>query len=149
LRKGQAPVELLSILKKSVVNLSSNHLGYIKIVLFLFISLLNCRLNPLFFILPETEENALMKLLSFMYSGKLTTTEPTLMLDIPMAADKFEVLSCIMHCNQLLTSLPMTTESALLYLDHHPCSISLAAELQHLTDAAKEFLANKYNDCAK
>jgi hypothetical protein len=69
-------------------------------------------------------------------------------LDILMAADKFEVLSCIMHCNQLLTSLPMTTESALLYLDH-PCSMSLAAELQHLTDSAKEFLANKYNDCAK
>jgi hypothetical protein len=39
----------------------------------------------------------------------------------------------------------MTTESALLYLGH-PCSISLAAEVQHLTDAAKEFLANSYKD---
>uniref|UniRef100_A0ACD6A2V9 Uncharacterized protein n=1 Tax=Avena sativa TaxID=4498 RepID=A0ACD6A2V9_AVESA len=88
-----------------------------------------------------------MELLSFMYSGKLTTTQPTLVLDIMMAADKFEVLSCMRHCSQLLRSLPMTTESALLYLDH-PCSISMAAEVQHVTDAAKEYLANKFKDLA-
>uniref|UniRef100_A0ACD5XJE3 Uncharacterized protein n=1 Tax=Avena sativa TaxID=4498 RepID=A0ACD5XJE3_AVESA len=95
--------------------------------------------------ISDLEENALMELLSFMYSGKLTTTDPILLLDILMAADKFEVLSCMRHCSQLLTSLPMTTESALLYLEH-PCSISVAAEVQALTDAAKEFLANKYKD---
>ncbi|GJN19512.1 hypothetical protein PR202_gb06795 [Eleusine coracana subsp. coracana] len=94
------------------------------------------------------EENALMELLSFMYSGKLTTTEPTLLLDILMAADKFEVVSCMRHCSQLLTSLPMTTESALLYLDL-PCSISMAAAVQPLTDAAKDFLAVKYKDLTK
>ena len=92
-----------------------------------------------------TEENALMALLSFMYSEKLTTSEPALLLGILMVADKFEVLSCMRHCCQLLTSLPMTTESAMLYLDH-PCSMSLAAEIQHLIDVAKEFLANKYKD---
>jgi hypothetical protein len=89
-----------------------------------------------------------MELLSFMYSGKLTTTEPTLLLDILMAADKFEVVSCMRHCSQLLTSLPMTPESALLYLDL-PCSISMATAVQPLTDAAKEFLANKYKDLTK
>uniref|UniRef100_A0A8R7UC53 BACK domain-containing protein n=1 Tax=Triticum urartu TaxID=4572 RepID=A0A8R7UC53_TRIUA len=47
------------------------------------------------------------------------------------------------RCSQLLTNLPMTREIALLYLDY-PCSTSVAAEIQHLTDAAKEFLANKY-----
>ena len=95
-----------------------------------------------------TEETALMELLSFMYSGKLTTTEPTLLLDILMAADKFEVVSCMRYCSQLLTSLPMTTESALLYLDL-PCSISMAAAVQPLTDAAKDFLAVKYKDLTK
>jgi hypothetical protein len=95
-----------------------------------------------------TEENALMELLSFMYSGKLTTTNPTLLLDILMAADKFEVVSCMRHCSKLLTSLPMTTESALLYLDL-PCSISMAAAVQPLTDAAKDFLAVKYKDLTK
>ncbi|KAM0928257.1 hypothetical protein ACQ4PT_002369 [Festuca glaucescens] len=93
----------------------------------------------------EEEENALMELLSFIYSGKLTTTEPTFLLDILMAADKFQVISCMRHCYQLLTSLPLTTESALLYLDH-PCSMSMAAEVQLLKGAAKEFLAKKYKD---
>ena len=109
---------------------------------------MHCSLNPCaftVFLLLGTEENSLMELLRFMYSGKLTTIEPTLLLDILMAADKFEVLSCMRYCSQLLRSLPMTTESALLYLDH-PCSLSMAAEVQSLVRAAKGFLANKYKD---
>ncbi|XP_047089204.1 BTB/POZ domain-containing protein At2g46260-like isoform X3 [Lolium rigidum] len=98
--------------------------------------------------IADSEENAVMELLSFMYSGKLTTTEPAHLLDILMAADKFEVVSCTRLCSRLLTSLPMTTESAPLYLDY-PCSISVAAEVQALTDAAKEFLVNKYKDLDK
>ncbi|KAM0928255.1 hypothetical protein ACQ4PT_002368 [Festuca glaucescens] len=98
--------------------------------------------------IADSDENALMELLSFIYSGKLTTTEPTFLLDILMAADKFQVISCMRHCYQLLTSLPLTTESALLYLDH-PCSMSMATEVQLLKGAAKEFLANKYKDYNK
>ncbi|XP_047071325.1 BTB/POZ domain-containing protein POB1-like [Lolium rigidum] len=98
--------------------------------------------------IADSDENALMELLSFIYSGKLTTTEPTFLLDILMAADKFQVISCMRHCYQLLTSLPLTTESALLYLDH-PCSMSMAAEVQLLKGAAKEFLVNKYKDYNK
>ena len=86
-----------------------------------------------------------MEILSFMYSGKLTTTEPTLLLNILMAADKFEVVACMRHCCHLLMSLPLTTESALLYLDH-PCSSLVAAEVQRLIAAAKEFIANNYKD---
>ncbi|XP_074559500.1 BTB/POZ domain-containing protein POB1-like [Curcuma longa] len=96
----------------------------------------------------ESEEAALMELLSFMYSGKLSTTSPTLLLDVLMAADKFEVASCMRYCSQLLRSLPMTTESALLYLDL-PCSVSMASAVQPLTDAAKDFLANSYKDINK
>ncbi|XP_044949704.1 BTB/POZ domain-containing protein At2g46260-like [Hordeum vulgare subsp. vulgare] len=95
-----------------------------------------------------TEETVIMEILSFMYTGKLSTTEPNLLLDILMAADKFEVLACMRHCNQLLTNLPMTRESALLYL-YYPCSTSVAAEIRHLTNAAKEFLASKYKVLAK
>jgi hypothetical protein len=54
-----------------------------------------------------------MELLSFMYNGKLTSAEPALLLDILMDADKFEVLSCMRLCSQLLARLAMTTESAL------------------------------------
>ena len=90
-----------------------------------------------------------MELLHFMYSGKLTaTTDPTLLVDILMAADKFEVVSCMKFCGQRLIAVPMTPESALLYLDL-PCSISMATAVQPLTDAAKEFLANKYKDLTK
>jgi hypothetical protein len=42
----------------------------------------------------------------------------------------------------------MTTESALLYIDH-PCSTSLAAEIQSVIGVAKEFLANKYKEFDK
>ncbi|XP_044361843.1 BTB/POZ domain-containing protein At2g46260-like [Triticum aestivum] len=98
--------------------------------------------------IANSEEIALMELLSYMYSGKLTITEPTLVLDILMAADKFEVISCMRRCSQLLTSLPMTTESALLYIDH-PCSTLMVAEVQHVIDVAKEFLANKYKNFHK
>jgi hypothetical protein len=112
---------------------------------------LNCSVNlcafPVF-ILIGTEENAVMELLGFMYRGKLTPREPTLLLDILMAADKFEVLSCMRHCSQLLTRLRMTTESALLYLEH-PCSVLMVAEVQRVVGAAKEFLANKYKDVDK
>ncbi|KAJ3692196.1 hypothetical protein LUZ60_012546 [Juncus effusus] len=96
-----------------------------------------------------SEEAALMDLLSFMYSGKLaaTSSSPHL-LDVLMAADKFEVASCMRYCSQMLVSLPMTTESALLYLDL-PSSVSIAQAVQPLTDAAKEFLANKYKDLTK
>ncbi|VAI35858.1 unnamed protein product [Triticum turgidum subsp. durum] len=42
--------------------------------------------------IADSEENAFMELLYFMYSGKLTpTTEPTHLVDILMAADKFEI----------------------------------------------------------
>lgn len=84
-----------------------------------------------------------MEILSFMYSGKLTTAEPILLLNILMAADKYEVLSCVSYCSQLLARLPVTTESALLYLEHS-CSISVPVEVEHLIVPAKEFLANKY-----
>ena len=96
----------------------------------------------------ETEEAALMELLSFMYSGKLSTTSPELLLDVLMAADKFEVASCMRYCSQLLRSLPMTKDSALLYLEL-PSSVSMASAVQPLTDAAREFLATSFKDLTK
>ncbi|KAG1335146.1 BTB/POZ domain-containing protein POB1 [Cocos nucifera] len=99
--------------------------------------------------ITASEEAALMELLSFMYSGKLSTTSPTHLLDVLMAADKFEVASCMRHCSQVLRSLPMTTESALVYLELPSSSVSMASAVQPLTDAAKEFLANYYRDITK
>ncbi|URE21939.1 BACK [Musa troglodytarum] len=96
----------------------------------------------------SAEEAALMDLLGFMHSRSFSTTSPTLLLDVLMAVDKLEVVSCMRHCSQYLRSLPMTTESALLYLDL-PCSMSMASAVQLLTDAAKDFIANSFRDITK
>ncbi|XP_040246075.1 BTB/POZ domain-containing protein At2g46260-like [Aegilops tauschii subsp. strangulata] len=89
----------------------------------------------------DSEEKAFMELLCFMHSGKFTaTTEPTPLVDLLMASDKFEVVSCTKIFIQLLMVLPMTPESAVMCLDL-TCSISMAADL---TEEAKKFLAERY-----
>ena len=94
------------------------------------------------------EEVALMELLNFMYSNTLTTTSAPGLLDVLMAADKFEVASCMRHCSRLLRNMPMTPDSALLYLEL-PSSVLMADAVQPLTDAAKQYLATRYRDITK
>lgn len=95
-----------------------------------------------------SEETALMELMNFMYCNTLTATTAPALLDILMAADKFEVASCMRYCGRLLRNLPMTPESALLYLEL-PSSVLMADAVQPLTDAAKQFLATRYRDITK
>ncbi|CAH2057748.1 unnamed protein product [Thlaspi arvense] len=94
------------------------------------------------------EEGALMELLNFMYSNSLTVTTAPALLDVLMAADKFEVASCMRYCSRLLRNMPMTPDSALLYLEL-PSSVLMAEAVQPLTDAAKQFLASRYKDITK
>lgn len=91
------------------------------------------------------EEVALMDMLYFMYTGKVQASSALELLDVLMAADKFEVASCMRHCSRLLRNLPMTPDSALLYLDL-PSSVLLADAMQPLTDAAKGFLVSQFKD---
>nr|XP_043618876.1 BTB/POZ domain-containing protein POB1-like [Erigeron canadensis] len=98
--------------------------------------------------ISASEEGALMELLNFMYSNNLTVTTAPALLDVLMAADKFEVASCMRYCSRSLRNLPMTPESALLYLDL-PSSVLMAEAVQPLTDAAKQFLAVRYKDITK
>ncbi|XP_030454066.2 BTB/POZ domain-containing protein POB1-like isoform X2 [Syzygium oleosum] len=95
-----------------------------------------------------SEEAAFMDLLNFMYSNTLSASTPTGLLDVLITADKFEVASCMRYCSRLLRNLPMTCESALLYLDL-PSSVLMAEAVQPLTDAAKQFLAVRYKDITK
>ncbi|EOX95805.1 hypothetical protein QUC31_005228 [Theobroma cacao] len=95
-----------------------------------------------------SEEAALMELLNFIYSNTLSVTTAPALLDVLMAADKFEVASCMRYCSQLLRNLPMTPESALLYLDL-PSSVLMGEAVQPLTDAAKQYLAARYKDMTK
>ncbi|MBA0825772.1 hypothetical protein Goarm_010690, partial [Gossypium armourianum] len=95
-----------------------------------------------------SEEDALLELLNFMYSNTLSVTTAPALLDVLMAADKFEVASCMRYCSWLLHNLPMTPESALLYLDL-PSSVLMGEAVQPLTDAAKQYLAARYKDVTK
>ncbi|KAL0309296.1 UNVERIFIED_CONTAM: BTB/POZ domain-containing protein POB1 [Sesamum radiatum] len=95
-----------------------------------------------------SEEAALMELLNFMYSSTLSINTAPALLDVLMAADKFEVASCMRHCSRLLRNLPMTPESALLYLDL-PSSVLMADAVQLLTEAAIQYLASRYKDMSK
>ncbi|KAL3499274.1 hypothetical protein ACH5RR_038367 [Cinchona calisaya] len=93
-------------------------------------------------------EPAIMDLLNFMYSNSLSASTPSALLDVLLAADKYEVASCMRYCSQLLRNLPMTCESALLYLDL-PSTVSMGDTVQPLTEAAKQFLAARYKDITK
>ncbi|EMS61484.1 BTB/POZ domain-containing protein POB1 [Triticum urartu] len=101
--------------------------------------------------IADSEEKAFMALLHLMYTGKLTpTTESTLLVDMLMAADKFEVVSCMKLCSQRLIDLPMTLESAVRCLDL-PCTIPLAAAIREaaktfFAETYKEFLSTKFQD---
>ncbi|KAL6530884.1 hypothetical protein OROGR_014744 [Orobanche gracilis] len=94
------------------------------------------------------EEAAFMDLLNFMYSNTVPRTTPSALLDVLMAADKFEVASCMRHCSRLLRNLPMTSESALLYLDL-PSTVLMSDTVQPLMDAAKQYLAARFKDLNK
>ncbi|KAK9749470.1 hypothetical protein RND81_02G128200 [Saponaria officinalis] len=94
------------------------------------------------------ESAALMELLNFMYSNTLSPNTATALLDVLMAADKFEVGSCMKYCSHLLRNMPMTPESALLYLDLPSC-VLMADAVQSLSDAAKKYLADRYKDITK
>ncbi|CAA0838794.1 BTB/POZ domain-containing protein [Striga hermonthica] len=90
---------------------------------------------------------AFMDLLNFMYSNTLPRT-PTALLDVLMAADKFEVASCMRFCSRLLRDMPMTCESALLYLDL-PSTVLMSETVQPLMDAARKYLATRFKDLSK
>ncbi|KAF3632244.1 BTB/POZ domain-containing protein [Capsicum annuum] len=94
------------------------------------------------------KETAVMDLLKFIYSNALSATTPTGVFDVLMAADKFEVVSCMRYCSFLLQNLHMTTDSALLYLNL-PSNILMADDVQLLTNAAKKFLAARFVDITK
>ncbi|GFP91458.1 BTB/POZ domain-containing protein pob1 [Phtheirospermum japonicum] len=98
--------------------------------------------------ITSSEEAAVMELLNFMYSNTLNANTTTALLDVLMAADKFEVASCMRYCSRRLRNLTMTPESALLYLEL-PSSVLMADAVQPLTDAAKQFLAARYKDISK
>ncbi|KAK4266936.1 hypothetical protein QN277_023793 [Acacia crassicarpa] len=95
-----------------------------------------------------SEEAALMEVLNFMYSNTLSNSTPAALLNVLLAADKFEVASCMRYCTRLLRNMHMTPDAALLYLEL-PSSVLMAEAVQPLTDTAKQYLASLYKDITK
>ncbi|XP_020204647.1 BTB/POZ domain-containing protein At2g46260 isoform X2 [Cajanus cajan] len=96
----------------------------------------------------DSEEGAVMDILNFMYGNTLSRTTSAAVLDVLVAADKFEVTSCMKYCSRILRQMPMTCESALQFLDL-PSSILTANAIQPLIETAKLFLATHYRDITK
>ncbi|KAK1321190.1 BTB/POZ domain-containing protein [Acorus calamus] len=101
--------------------------------------------------IKASEEAALKELLHFIYSGKFSSMDASdhhSLLAILVLADKYEVVLCIKYCVQLLLKLPMTEESATLYLEL-PSSISTNMEVQPLINASKKHLVSHFRDIYK
>ncbi|WMV43980.1 hypothetical protein MTR67_037365 [Solanum verrucosum] len=96
----------------------------------------------------ESEEAALMDLLKFMYCNTLSAKTPTGLLDVLMVADKFKAASCMRYCSNELQNQPMTTETALLYLDL-PSKVLKVNVVRPLADAANVFLLVRFTDITK
>ncbi|KAL8103143.1 BTB/POZ domain-containing protein At2g46260-like [Apium graveolens] len=95
-----------------------------------------------------SEEAALMELLNFMYKNSLSTATLYSLLDVLIAADKYDVPSCMEYCSQQLSKLPMNCDLALSYMDL-PASVLQAVALQELTDSAKKYIAVQFRDVKK
>lgn len=95
------------------------------------------------------EEAAVMELLNFMYTNSLSSvTEVPALLRVLIAADKFEVASCMKYCTYLLLNRPMTLPYALFILGL-PWPLLLADSVKPLTSAARHFLVMHYMDITK
>ncbi|KAK1275081.1 BTB/POZ domain-containing protein POB1 [Acorus gramineus] len=98
--------------------------------------------------IKASQEAALKELLYFIYSGKFSSTDASdhhSLLGILVLAEKYEVVMCIRYCVQLLLKLPVTQESALLYLEL-PSSVSTNMEVQPLMSASKKHLVSHFRD---
>ncbi|KAH9303653.1 hypothetical protein KI387_008057, partial [Taxus chinensis] len=96
--------------------------------------------------LNSSEEVAFIDLLSFIYGGTLKSETTIALLDVLVAANKFEVPSCLHHCIDAL-SKSITVESALLLLGL-PSHVRILDVVQPLIHTAKEFLYKHFTEIA-
>ncbi|KAG5590709.1 hypothetical protein H5410_041223 [Solanum commersonii] len=86
-----------------------------------------------------------MDFLKFMHCSTLSTTTPTGLLDVLLAADKFEVASCMRYYNNEMEKQQVMTELALLFLDL-PFKIPMVDAVRPLIDVARLFLVLYFRD---
>lgn len=91
-----------------------------------------------------------MELLHFMYTNSLSSsvTNVPALVRLLMAADKFEVASCMKYCTCLLLTVPMTLPYAL-YILRLPWPLLRAGSVKPLINAARHFIFMHYKDITK
>lgn len=90
-----------------------------------------------------------MELLKFMYTNSLSSvTDVPALFRVLMAADKFEVASCMKYCTRSLLNIPMTLPYASFIL-RLPWPLLVADSVKPLTNVAKHFLIMHFNDITK
>ncbi|KAJ4905563.1 BTB/POZ domain-containing protein POB1 [Raphanus sativus] len=95
------------------------------------------------------EEAAVMELLHFMYTNSLSSvTNVRALVRLLMAADKFEVASCMKYCTCLLLTVPMTLPYAF-YILRLPWPLLRAGSVKPLINAARHFIFMHYKDITK
>ncbi|KAL8172515.1 hypothetical protein V2J09_024319 [Rumex salicifolius] len=83
-----------------------------------------------------------------MYGNAVSATSAPDLVDLLIAADKFEVTSCMRHCVEMLLKFPMSLESARFYLEL-PCSVLENEIVKPLIDAAKQYFVDRHRDFTK
>ncbi|CAN8237711.1 unnamed protein product [Cochlearia groenlandica] len=91
-------------------------------------------------LIQETKEVGVMELLHFMYNHSLSVTATPALLDVLMAADKFEAACCVKFCISLLLKTPMTSDFALLLLSL-TCTLLIFDPVKPLAFPARQFIA--------
>lgn len=87
-------------------------------------------------------------MLNFIYKNTLNATTVPDLVNVLIVADKYEVVSCMRYCCELLQKVTMSLEYALLYVGL-PSSVLMSEAVQHLIYAANEFLAKRYKNMLK
>lgn len=97
--------------------------------------------------IDASEEASLMDLLNAMYINILSATTTAELLGVLIVADKFEVISCIRYCCQLLEKSPTPLEYELCHREL-PC-VLMDEGVEQLKDAAKKYIVARYMDFNK
>lgn len=87
--------------------------------------------------------------MEFIYKDKVTTTDPTLLIETLIAADRFSVLNAVVCCCSVLSSLPMSTDLAKLYLELPSSSTIVDNALRCLRTASSQYLVKQFKEIRK
>ncbi|CAI5952688.1 unnamed protein product [Closterium sp. NIES-64] len=106
-----------------------------------------CQNNPVVLNVSPEEENPVIDLLRFIYTGDMQegSSDPEDIIKMYLVADKFGVASCMKICLERLVNLPMTVPTTCLYISL-PESMHSHRGVAQLLEASWGFLMAHFRD---